>query len=336
MKIKRMGRTGLRVSAICLGTMTFGIQCDQAQSFAIMDRAEQGGVFFFDTADVYPLGRSVDLAGKTEEIVGAWLKERGARERIVLATKCRGQMGPGPNDAGLSRKHIVAAVEASLRRLQTDYIDLYQTHSSDVATPIDETLRALDDLVSSGKVRYIGCSNYRAFELGKALWTSDKLGLARYDCLQPRYNILYREIENEILPLCAEERMGVIAYNPLAGGFLTGKYQKGQEVVQGTRFALPNAGRRYQERYWKEAQFDAVQTLKESVEQQGQNLAQVAVAWVLSNPTVTSAIVGATSPEQLDGTLPAAELQLNDAVRAACDDAWFNLPRQRNPEVALR
>jgi aryl-alcohol dehydrogenase-like predicted oxidoreductase len=172
--------------------------------------------------------------------------------------------------------------------------------------------------------------------LAKALWTSDKLGIARYDCAQPRYNILFREIENEVLPLCAEEGVGVIAYNPLAGGFLTGKYHKGQDVVEGTRFALPRAGSRYQKRYWQSEQFDVVDELKEVVEAHGRDLAQVAIAWVLANPAITSAIVGATSPGQLEGTLPAVDLTLNDEVRAACDSAWFNLPRARDPEVALR
>jgi aryl-alcohol dehydrogenase-like predicted oxidoreductase len=336
-KIKRIGRTGLKVSEICLGTMTFGNQCDQSTSFAIMDRADLGGVNFLDTADVYPLGGGPGLAGRTEEFVGEWIKQRGARNRIVLATKCRGQMGRGANDVGLSRKHIMDAVEGSLRRLQTDCIDLYQTHGPDPETPIDETMRALDDLVRSGKVRYIGCSNYRAYELAKALWTSDKLGIARYDCIQPRYNILYREIESEILPLCAQEGVGVICYNPLAGGFLTGKYQKGQDIVEGTRFALGNqAGRRYQERYWHEAQFEAVEELKQVVDAHGLSLPQVAVAWVLRNPTVTSAIVGATSPGQLDQTLSSTDIALSDEVRDACASAWYNLPRPRDPAVALR
>ncbi len=336
MKIKRMGRTGLKVSEICLGTMTFGNQCDLDTSLAIMDRAEAGGINFFDTADVYPLGGAQGMAGRTEEFVGEWMKQRGARNRIVLATKCRGQMGTKPNDVGLSRKHIVEAVEESLRRLQTDYIDLYQTHGPDPETPIDETLRALDDLVRSGKVRYVGCSNYRAFELARALWTSDRLGIARYDCDQPRYNILYREIENEVLPLCAAEGVGVIAYNPLAGGFLTGKYHKGQDVVEGTRFALNRAGAMYQQRYWKEAQFDSVEQLQHVTDAHDLSLAQVAIAWVLKNPAITSAIVGATGPEQLDQTLPATDLVLNEEILAACAEPWFNIPRPRDASVALR
>src|SRR5919202_1604662 len=173
MKIKQLGRTGLRVSEVCLGTMTFGLQADQAGAFAIMDAADRAGITFFDTADVYPLGAAPEQVGDTERIVGKWLRERGARERIVLATKCRGRTGPGANDEGLSRKHIIAACEASLRRLRTDYIDLYQSHMPDPSTPIEETLRAFDSLVQSGKVRYIGCSNFPAWRMADALWTSE-------------------------------------------------------------------------------------------------------------------------------------------------------------------
>src|SRR5207302_10284292 len=193
------------------------------------------GVLFFDTADAYPLGGDLSTRGRTEEIVGRWLAARGARERIVLATKCRAATGPGPNDQGLSRKHILRACEDSLRRLGTGYIDLYQAHQPDRSTPIEETLRAFEDLVRSGKVRYLGCSNYAAWQLAEALWTSDKLGLARYDCHQPRYNLLFRMIEDELLPLCRAYGVGVIAYNPLGGGMLTGKYRQAQAVEPGTR-----------------------------------------------------------------------------------------------------
>src|SRR5258708_4003405 len=221
MKSKRMGRTGLQVSEICLGTMTFGNQCDEPTSHAIMEKAFERGVTFFDTADVYPVGSTPEMVGRTEKYVGSWLRT-GKREQIVLATKFNGKMGDGPNEKGGSRKHIVQAVEASLRRLKTDYIDLYQMHAPDPETPLDEPLRALDDLVRSGKVLYIGCSNYPAWLLTKALWTSDTLGLARFDCVQPRYNLLFRHIEAELLPLAVDQGIGVISYNPLAGGGLTG------------------------------------------------------------------------------------------------------------------
>src|SRR6266567_1996325 len=260
MKIKRLGRTGLKVSEICLGTMTFGNQCDEPTSHAIMSKAFEHGVTFFDTADAYPLGATIETVGRTEEYVGSWLK--GRREQIVLATKFFGKMGSGPNDQGGSRKHIMKAVEDSLRRLQTDYIDLYQMHFPDFETPLDETLSALDDLVRSGKVLYIGCSNYPAWLLCKALWTSDKLGLTRFDCVQPRYNILFRYIEAELLPLAVDQGIGIISYNPLAGGVLTGRYQPGQEPEQGTRFTIQNAGKIYQARYWQETQLQAVGQLK--------------------------------------------------------------------------
>jgi aryl-alcohol dehydrogenase-like predicted oxidoreductase len=238
-------------------------------------------------------------------------------------------MGPGPNDAGLSRYHIQRAVEASLRRLQTDVIDLYQVHAFDPTTPVDETLRALDDLVRAGKVRYAGCSNYPAWRLGEALAASERLGIARYETLQPRYNLLYREIETELLPMTRAHGMGVIVYNPLAGGFLSGKYRKGEEPREGTRFTLGTAGRRYQYRYWDEAQFDAVATLADAVQQREQSMPAVAVSWVLAQPGITSAIIGASKPEQLDDTIPAADLTLDDGLRAACDAAWWSLPRRQ-------
>jgi aryl-alcohol dehydrogenase-like predicted oxidoreductase len=336
MKIKQLGRTGLKVSEICLGTMTFGNQADETTSFAIMDAAEKAGVNFFDTADVYPLGGDADMVGRTEEIVGRWLRERGARERIVLATKCRGRMGPGPNDEGLSRKHILRACDESLRRLQTDYIDLYQTHGPDPATPIEETLGAMDDLVRAGKVRYIGCSNYPAWQLAEALWTSDKRDLARYDCAQPRYNLLFRMIEDEILPLCRARGVGVIAYNPLAGGVLTGRYAKTEDLQPGTRFTLKNSGELYRKRYWNEAVFEAVEELKRFLAPRDRSLTHVALAWVLAQPGITSAILGASRPEQLEDSLRGVGLSLNDEERAACDTVWYQLPRQRDPQVARR
>ncbi len=335
MKIKRMGRTGLKVSEVCLGTMTFGRQCDEATSHAIMDAAFAAGVNFLDTADVYPVGGGLDLVGRTEEIVGRWLK--GRREQVVLATKCWGAMGPGPNERGLSRKHIMSAIEGSLRRLQTDYVDLYQVHAPDPDTPLDETLRALDDLVHQGKVRYLGCSNFQAWLLARALWLSDKQGWSRLDCVQPRYNLLFREIENELLPLCRDQGIGVIAYNPLAGGFLTGKYRPDTEPTPETRFGLSGrAGRIYRQRYWQEAQFAAVARLQEFFSARGKLLVQVALAWVLAQPDITSAIVGATSPEQLHQSLPATSPTLDEEEMEVCNEVWFTLPRVSDPAVALR
>ncbi len=335
MKTKRLGRTGLKVSELCLGTMTFGAQADEATSFAILDKATEGGINFLDTADVYPVPVAPTTVGRTEEIIGKWLK--GKRENVILATKCRGNMGEKPWDEGLSRKHILQAVEDSLRRLQTDYIDLYQTHAPDLETPIEETLQALDDLVRSGKVRYIGCSNYGAWRLAQALWTSDKRNLARFDCVQPRYNLLFRQIEDELLPVCREEGLGVIPYNPLAGGFLTGKYRKNADAQEGTRFdVLKGKTSLYHDRYWQEAQFDAVEHLKAFFDSRDKPLAQVAVAWVSQQPGITSAIIGASRPEQLNDTLAAVNITLDAEELAACDDAWYSLPRPRDPGIALR
>jgi aryl-alcohol dehydrogenase-like predicted oxidoreductase len=334
MKIKRLGRTGLKVSEICLGTMTFGNQCDEPTSRATMDKAFDFGVTFFDTSDVYPIDHTLETAGRTEEYIGNWLK--GRREQIVLATKFCGEMGTGPNDRGGSRKHIFQAVEASLRRLQTDYIDLYQIHFPDLETPLDETLRALDDLVHSGKVRYIGCSNYPAWLLVKALWISERLGLARFDSVQPRYNLLFRHIEAELFPLALDQGIGVISYNPLAAGLLTGRYKAGQSIEEGTRFALLNAGKLYRARYWQEAQLQVVDQLKQLCNERKVPITQVAIAWVLAQPAITSAIVGASKAEQLDQSLPSVDLSLDEQLLAACDDIWYQLPRERNIEVAFR
>jgi aryl-alcohol dehydrogenase-like predicted oxidoreductase len=328
MKQRQLGRTGLRVPPLCLGTMTFGLQCDEATSFAILDKAFDSGIEFLDTADVYPLGGDLSSVGRTEEIIGRWMKARGNRDRVVLATKCAGAMGSGENDQGLSRLHIHKAVDESLRRLQTDAIDLYQVHWFDPRVAIEETLRALDDLVRWGKVRYVGCSNYPAWRLGEALAASARLGIARYDSLQPRYNLLYREIETEVLPLCRSEGVGVVVYNPIAGGFLSGKYRKGDEPQEGTRFTLGNSARMYQYRYWQDALFDAVDELRGACESRNVTMASVAVAWAIAQPGVTSAIVGASRPDQLDASLAAPDLEMDDGLKAACDAAWWSLPRR--------
>ena len=328
MQMRPLGPTGVEAPVLCLGTMTFGLQCDEEMSFAILDRALELEIDFLDTADVYPLGGSLETVGRTEEILGRWMQERGTRDRVLLASKCRGRVGPGPNDEGLSRQHIVRAVEDSLRRLGTDVIDLYQTHAFDPETPIEETLRALDDLVRDGKVRTIGCSNYPAWRLADALAASDRLGTARYATVQPRYNLLYREIETELLPLCRAEGLGVIVYNPLAGGFLSGKYRKGEEPREGTRFTLGRAGRFYQYRYWQDAQFDEVEGLGKELLSRGLELVSASVAWVLGQPGITSAIVGASQPEQLAAARAGADLELDDDVRELCDAVWYRLPRR--------
>jgi aryl-alcohol dehydrogenase-like predicted oxidoreductase len=325
MNHRRMGRTGLKVSEICLGTMTFGHQCDERTSFAILDRAAAAGVDFIDTADAYPVPPTPETAGRTEEIVGRWLE--GKRDRFVLATKCRIRVGTGPNDEGLSRRHVLRAAEASLRRLRTDYIDLYQAHAPDPDTPAEETLRAFDDLVRQGKVRYLGCSNFPAWQAALSLAVSERLGLARYDCVQPRYNLLYREIESELLPLCRDQGLGVIAYNPLAGGFLSGKYRTLEELPAGTRFTLGKTGDLYRERYWHQAQLRAVEELRQHFDARGVSLVSAAIAWVLAQPVVTAAIVGASRPEQLDASLAAVDLTLAPQDREVCNLAWYSLPR---------
>jgi aryl-alcohol dehydrogenase-like predicted oxidoreductase len=320
----------LKVSEIALGTMTFAGQSDEAASFAILDLAADRGVTLIDTADAYPIPPDPQTAGRTEEVIGRWLTHGGKRRRddFVIATKCRLPVGKGPNDQGLSRRHVIAACESSLRRLRTDYIDLYQAHMPDPETPLDETLRALDDLVRSGKVRYVGCSNYAAWQLALALGISERQGWARFDSVQPRYNVLYREIENELLPLCRDQGVGVIVFNPLAGGLLSGKYRGDQPPPPGTRFTLGVSGELYRERYWQAAQFEAVETLSQFVRERQWNLATLSVAWVLSQPEISAAIVGASRPEQLHDTLAAADFTLDDEARQACDALWWSLPRR--------
>ncbi len=301
----QFGRTGLRVSRLCLGTMTFGLQCDAAQSNAILDTAAAGGIDFLDTADVYPLGGDTGTAGRTEEIVGAWL--RGKRHQFVLATKCFGRMGPKPWDQGMSRKHILDAIDASLRRLGTDYVDLYQLHGDDRTTPIDEALEALDTVVRSGKARYVGVSNWPAWRVARALGRSELRNLARIESVQPRYNLLFRSFERDLLALCADERVAVIPYNPLAGGLLTGKHDRRNQPPDGTRFQLGNAAKTYQSRYWHQDAFASVEALRAVAQEAGMSLATMAVAWVLSNPAITAPIIGASRPEQLADSLAAAE-----------------------------
>jgi aryl-alcohol dehydrogenase-like predicted oxidoreductase len=314
----RLGRTGLQVSRLCLGTMTFGLQSDESTAVAILDRAAEGGIDFLDTSDAYPLGGDLSTRGKTEEILGRWLQ--GKRDRFIVATKCFAPTGPAPFDGGNSRKHILAAVDASLRRLQTDYIDLYQLHGYDQNTPIDETLGALDDIVHAGKVRYIGCSNFLTYQLVRAVGRSETLRLARFDSVQPRYNLLFRQIEREMLPFCHEDGVGVIPYNPIAGGLLSGKHSRTAPPPEGTRFTLGNAAQNYQDRYWHEREFDTVDALRKLAGQAGVSLVTLSVAWVLANQAITAPIIGASRPEQLDASLAAALFTLDDDLKGQLDD----------------
>jgi aryl-alcohol dehydrogenase-like predicted oxidoreductase len=313
MEFRNLGKTGLRVSELCLGTMTFARETDEATSLRMIDRFIEAGGNFIDTADVYTTGRS-------EEIVGKALQ--GHRHSIILATKVRFRMGPGPNEVGLSRKHIVEGCEASLRRLQTDYIDLYQAHCWDPYTPLEESLAAFDDLVHAGKVRYLGVSNFTAWQLMKALWLSDRNGWARFVCLQPRYNLVDRQIERELLPICREEGLGVIPWSPLGGGFLSGKYQRGREMPKDARIAgaqphWPEAMERQgTERAWR-----TLEAVQQIAAQRGKTTAQVALAWVLAQPGITAPILGARTLEQLEDNLGCVGWQLTAEELAALDRA---------------
>jgi len=319
MQYRKFGRTGLTVSRLCLGTMTFGLQTEEDVSRRILDTAADAGVNFIDTADVYPLGGGENIAGRTEEIVGRWLK--GKRDRFILATKAVGKMGPSAWDQGASRKHLLDAIDASLRRLGTDYVDLYQLHSDDANTPLDETLEALDVIVRSGKARYIGVSNFLAYRLARALGRADVLRVARFVSVQPRYNLLFRQIERELLPLADEEQLAVMPYNPLAGGLLTGKH-RGDAAPTSGRFTetVGKAGAMYQERYWHQREFETIEKLKAIATPTGESLTRVSLAWVLANPLITSAIIGASRAEQLSDTLSASEFVLDAQVKAQLDE----------------
>ena len=308
MEYRQLGRSGLRVSALALGTMTFGGRGDFAKTGATdvtgarrqLDMALDAGVNLIDTADIYSRGLS-------EEIVGQVIA--GRRDRLLVATKARMPMGDGPNDAGLSRHHLIRACENSLRRLGIDYIDLYQVHEWDGQTPLEETLEALDTLVRCGKVRYIGCSNYAGWQLMKALCTSDRLGYQRFVSQQIYYSLQAREAEYELLPTSIDQGVGVLVWSPLAGGLLSGKYRRGQDAPEGSRRL---AG-------WDEPPvrnedqlYDTVDALVEIASARGVSPAQVALAWLLRKPAITALVIGARTDEQLAANLAAAELRLSD------------------------
>ncbi|HEX3917915.1 MAG TPA: aldo/keto reductase [Caulobacteraceae bacterium] len=329
MQRTQLGRTGLSVSRLCLGTMTFGLQCEEPQSHAILDAAAEGGIDFLDTADVYPLGGGGNTVGRTEEIVGAWLE--GKRHDYIVATKCVGRTGRRAWDQGMSRKHILDAIDASLKRLKTDYVDLYQLHSYDPTTPLDEALEALDTVVRSGKARYVGVSNWPATKVARGIGRAELKGWAGITSVQPRYNLLFRTFERDLLPLCREEGIGVIPYNPLAGGMLTGKHKPGP-APEGTRFTLGTAGARYQERYWHEREFHAVEALRGVAAEAGMSMATMAVSWVLANKAITAPIIGASKPEQLADSLAAAEKPMAADLKAKLDEVtheWRSVDAER-------
>ncbi len=315
MELRQLGRTGIRVSSLCLGCMMFGGKTSPEDSAKIIDRAIDAGINFIDTANVYNAGRS-------EEVTGEALKRNGKRQQVILATKVFNRMGPGPNDWGLSRRHIIEECEASLRRLQTDYIDLYQVHRPHPDIPIDETLRALDDLVRSGKVRYIGTSTFAAWQLVESLWASKELGLNRFVTEQPPYNILDRRIERELIPMAQTYGFGILPWSPLGGGLLTGKYNRNAPPPEDSRYAAMEQDNPiaaiYRQR-WTEGVFEVVEGLEPIAKAKGVTLSQFALAWVMAQPGVTSAIIGPRTMEQLEDNLKAAEIQITEEDRKAVD-----------------
>ena len=312
---RRLGRTGLKVSPLCLGSMNFGWTADEKTSFAVMDAFAEAGGNFIDTADIYSRWVDGNDGGVSEEVIGRWLRARGNRSQMIIATKVRGQMGPGPNDQGLNRRHIFDACDASLRRLQSDTIDLYQTHFFDAETPIDETLEALDRLVQQGKVRYIGCSNHPTWRLMRALWTSDKYGLARYDSIQPHYNLVHRsEFEQELAEVCQAYGIGIIPYSPLAGGFLTGKYSR-----EGDTDSVRAEGVR--DRYFNDAGWKVLDAVRAVAGELDTTPLAVSLAWLLAKPGMTAPIIGANTVEQLQGSLAVLDVDLTAEQMEKLNDA---------------
>ena len=320
MESVNLGRSGLRVSRLCFGTMIFGTQRSEEQAGPVMDRAEEHGMYFFDVSDVYPVPPGPETWGLTEEIVGRWMK--GKRNRFVLATKCVNRVGPGENDLGGSRKHVIEACEASLRRLQTDRIDLYYLHHSDTRAPVEETFEALDRLVQDGKILYVGISNYEAWQAALALEVIAGSRLARITAFQPRYNLLHRPYERDLIPLARAKGIGVVPYNPLGAGMLTGKFKRGEDAPADSRFGQGQFGKMYQGRYWSDQMFDVVEAVGDVARQEGDGVtaAQVAVAWLLHQDGVTAPIVGASRPDQLNDSVKAVDLKLSAEALARLDE----------------
>lgn len=315
MQYRKLGRSGISVSPLCLGTMQFGWTADESASFEVLSAAFEAGINFIDTADMYSRWAAGNPGGVSETIIGRWMQMRGIpREQLVIATKVRGRMGEGANDEGLSRRHIMHAVQASLRRLQTDYIDLYQVHWPDEHTPIEETLTALTDLVRRGDVRYLGCSNFSAWQIVEALWTSDRRSLERFISLQPHYNLVHRdEFEGDMEAVCLKYGLGVMPYSPLAGGYLTGKYQPGVEPGPGSRGA---SSRRIQRMLEDPQTQGLLERLLRAAAQLDKTPSQVALAWVSGRPSITSPIIGPKNHAQLEDNLRSLDLSLTPAARA--------------------
>ncbi|MCA9836555.1 MAG: aldo/keto reductase [Trueperaceae bacterium] len=312
MDYRSLGRTGIKVSPLCLGCMNFGGKTTPEDSYAIIDKAIDAGINFLDTANVYSRGRS-------EEITGEALKRNGKRDQIILATKVHGAMDDtDPNMRGNTRRHIIQQVDASLKRLQTDYIDLYQIHRPQPDVPIDETLRALDDLIRSGKVRYIGTSTFAAWQVMEALMIAKELGLNRFICEQPPYNLLDRRIERELLPMAQTYGIATIPWSPLAGGLLAGKYQRDAEPPSGSRYENVKANEVQQRRYTDQA-FDVIEGLEALAKKKGCSLSQFALAWCMQQPGVTSPIIGPRTMEQLEDNLQALEITITEEDKQEVD-----------------
>ncbi len=316
MEYRNLGKCGLKVSELCLGTMQFGWTADEDLSYLILDAAVESGINFIDTANIYSRWVEGNPGGVAETIIGKWIKRKGIkRESLVIATKVRGRVGEGPNLEGLSRAHIMAAVEGSLKRLDTDYIDLYQTHWFDQQTPVEETMRTFDDLVRQGKVRYIGCSNYPAWRLTESLWISRSSGLVQFVSHQPHYNLVHRaEFERELAEVCRTYGIGVIPYSPLAGGFLTGKYRKDA--------AIESARLNSTKRYFEQKNWDLLEIMEAIGKRKGgASISQIALAWLLSDSLITSPIIGPRSLEQLKDNIGAAGLRLEVEEKKELDEA---------------
>jgi len=316
MQLRRLGRSGLKIAPLVLGGNTFGWTTDEPASFAVLDAYVAGGGNAVDTADSYSRWVPGNRGGESETIIGNWLRARGNRSDVVIATKVASRMGDKPHQAGLSRRWIMEEVEASLRRLQTDYIDLYQAHQDDRETPLDEALRAFDDLVHQGKVRYVGGSNYAAWRLTRALWESDRRGFVRYESVQPKYNLVDRaDYERELEPLCREQQVGVITYSSLASGFLSGKYRSGQPLPPSKR-----AGG-VERSYFNARGWRVIEALEQVARALGATPTQVALAWIVDRPGITAPIASATSPEQVEELLGAVDLKLDQAILKQLDEA---------------
>ena len=325
MEYRNLGRSGVKVSEICLGALTFGRNTDEAEGIRIVNLALEAGVNFFDTADAYNNGAA-------EEILGKALK--GHRQGVIIASKFFNPMGKGPNDSGMSRVHIMQSIENSLRRMQLDYLDIYYIHHLDEDTPLEEALRALDDLVHQGKVRYLACSNYEAWRLLEAMWISETRNLYRFECYQPQYNLVVRDIEQDIIPVCKLKNLGVVTYSPLANGFLSGKYKPGDREVKGTR---SEEGWVFSDLTWAPNADEILKTLLDAAKELKRSPAQVAIRWVLEQPAISSVIIGARSVEQARENLHTGGWKLPPDINARlCEVSTLPDRYPKNFEKAFR